>query len=246
MEPRGPAASVEPCCCRDEPEPSATPGALRAECGGPWSHGDPCIGSQVPGWVVSLTQARVGGRQRQLGIPDHARHLLLLPSLQAGCFGVQVAFWGEWRRAQWETVHSWGQGGLGLCCGHPWPTSQGRAGWGGRSLPRTCCSRPRITCTACCRISSLVCALSDLRCSWHMRPSSRKASLMSRTRTRSRALLAIRLSRSLRSFSSRDSTSSVLLGHSTEPPSGGGGAGRCTLCANVSDTGAASVGECAW
>ena len=94
-----------------------------------------------------------------------------------------------------------------------------RAGRGrpGR-LPRTCCSRPRMTCTACCRMSSLVCALSDLRCSWHMRPSSRKASLMSRTRTRSRALLAMRLSRSLRSFSSRDSTSSVLLGHSTGAP----------------------------
>ena len=51
-----------------------------------------------------------------------------------------------------------------------------------------------------------------------MRPSSRKASLMSRTRTRSRALLAMRLSRSLRSFSSRDSTSSVLLSHSTGGP----------------------------
>lgn len=43
------------------------------------------------------------------------------------------------------------------------------AGAAGR-LPRTCCSRPRMTCTACCRMSSLVCALSDLRCSWHMRP----------------------------------------------------------------------------
>lgn len=93
--------------------------------------------------------------------------------------------------------------------------ARGRRGaWPG-GLPRTCRSRPRMTCTACCRMSSLVCALSDLRCSWHMRPSSRKASLMSRTRTRSRALLAMRLSRSLRSFSSRDSTSSVLLGHST-------------------------------
>lgn len=39
---------------------------------------------------------------------------------------------------------------------------------------------------------------------------------MSRTRTLSLALLAIRLSRSLRSLSSRDSASSVLLGsHST-------------------------------
>lgn len=117
-----------------------------------------------------------------------------------------------------------GTGWAGTVLWSPWPIAgQGRTEQGGRGLPRTCCSRPRITCTACCRISSLVCALSDLRCSWHMRPSSRKASLMSRTRTRSRALLAMRLSRSLRSFSSRDSTSSVLLGHSTEPPSGGAG-----------------------
>lgn len=73
---------------------------------------------------------------------------------------------------------------------------------GGGALPRTCLSRLRMTCTACCRMISLVCALSLFRCSWHMRPSSRKASLMSRTRTLSRALLARRRSRSRCSFSS--------------------------------------------
>lgn len=62
--------------------------------------------------------------------------------------------------------------------------------------PRTCCSRLRITFTACCSMINLVCGFSLLRWSWHMRPSSLKASLMSRTRSRSRVLFA-----NLRNFS---------------------------------------------
>lgn len=62
--------------------------------------------------------------------------------------------------------------------------------------PRTCCSRLRITLTACCSMINLVCGFSLLRWSWHMRPSSLKASLMSRTRSRSRVLFA-----NLRTFS---------------------------------------------
>lgn len=62
--------------------------------------------------------------------------------------------------------------------------------------PRTCCSRLSIMLTACCSMINLVCGFSVLRWSWHMRPSSLKASLMSRTRSRSRALFA-----NLRSFS---------------------------------------------
>lgn len=152
---------------------------------------------------------------------------------------------GPWK----EPARGGTQGGQGPA-GPLWSTGPAAAGlaqslgprdggvrprWPG-TLPRTCCSRPRMTCTACCRISSLVCALSDLRCSWHMRPSSRKASFMSRTRTRSRALLAMRLSRSLRSFSSKDSTSSVLLGHSTGPPLVTGGAGYGRVSTDVGDT----------
>lgn len=68
--------------------------------------------------------------------------------------------------------------------------------------PLTCCSRLRITATAWCSTSSLVCGFSLFRCSWHMWPSSLKASLISRTRRRSRALLAILLSRSRSAFCS--------------------------------------------
>lgn len=62
--------------------------------------------------------------------------------------------------------------------------------------PRTCCSRLSITLTACCSMINLVCCFSLLRWSWTMRPSSLKASLMSRTRSRSRVLFA-----NLRTFS---------------------------------------------
>lgn len=61
-------------------------------------------------------------------------------------------------------------------------------------------------------MSSLVWGFSLFRCSWHMRPSSLKASLMSRTLRRSRALLAILLSRSRSAFCSGfRSSSSVIL-----------------------------------
>lgn len=76
-------------------------------------------------------------------------------------------------------------------------------------LPRTCFSRPSMTWTACCRMTSLVWALSLCRWTWHILPSSLKASLMSRTRIRSLALLASRRSRSLCSFSSAVRFSSV-------------------------------------
>lgn len=80
--------------------------------------------------------------------------------------------------------------------------------------PLTCCSRLRITATAWCSTSSLVCGFSLFRCSWHMWPSSLKASLMSRTRRRSRALLAILLSRSRSAFcSGLRSSSSWILRH---------------------------------
>lgn len=77
--------------------------------------------------------------------------------------------------------------------------------------PRTCCSRLRMTATAWCRINSLVCGLSLLRWSCTMRPSSLKASLMSRTRRRSRALLAILRSFSRSAFCSGVRSSSSLL-----------------------------------
>lgn len=77
--------------------------------------------------------------------------------------------------------------------------------------PRTCCSRLRMTATAWCRISNLVWGLSLFRCIWHILPSSLNASLMSRTRRRSRALLAIRRSRSRSIFCSGDRSSSSLL-----------------------------------
>lgn len=76
-------------------------------------------------------------------------------------------------------------------------------------LPRTCFSRPSMTWTACWRMISLVWALSLCRWTWHILPSSLKASLMSRTRTLSLALLARRRSRSLCSFSSAVRFSSV-------------------------------------
>lgn len=76
--------------------------------------------------------------------------------------------------------------------------------------PRTCCSRLSITLTACCSTINLVCGFSWLRWSWHMRPSSLKASLMSRTRSRSRVLFAILLtfSRSALISTGRSSSSS--------------------------------------
>lgn len=82
----------------------------------------------------------------------------------------------------------------------------------GTHSPRTCCSRLRMTATAWCRTRSLVWGFSLLRWSWHMWPSSLKASLMSRTRRRSRALLAILLSRSRSAFCSglRSSSSWIL------------------------------------
>lgn len=77
--------------------------------------------------------------------------------------------------------------------------------------PRTCCSRLRMTATAWCRISNFVWGLSLFRCSWTILPSSLNASLMSRTRRRSRALLAILRSLSLSIFCSGVRSSSSLL-----------------------------------
>jgi len=74
--------------------------------------------------------------------------------------------------------------------------------------PRTCCSRLRITFTAWWRTSSFVWGFSLFMCIWHMRPSSLKASLMSRTRKRSRALLATRRSFSRSAFTSIGKSSS--------------------------------------
>lgn len=47
-------------------------------------------------------------------------------------------------------------------------------------LPLTCCSSVIITSTAILRMPSFVCGLSDLRCDMHIRPSSLRASLISR------------------------------------------------------------------
>lgn len=85
------------------------------------------------------------------------------------------------------------------------------------SWPLTCCSRLSMTATAWWRISSFVCGFSLFRCSWHMRPSSLKASLMSRTLKRSRALLAILLSRSRSAFCSGLRSSSSVILRRTEP-----------------------------
>lgn len=69
-----------------------------------------------------------------------------------------------------------------------------------------------MTATAWWRMSSFVWGFSLFRCIWHIRPSSLKASLMSRTLRRSRALLAILLSRSRSAFCSGfRSSSSVRL-----------------------------------
>ena len=72
----------------------------------------------------------------------------------------------------------------------------------GACIPLTWCSRVVMTDTAEWRMVSLVWALSCFRCSWHIRPSSLNASLMSRTRMRSLALLAWRRSFSLTCFCS--------------------------------------------
>lgn len=84
--------------------------------------------------------------------------------------------------------------------------------------PLTCCSRLRMTVTAWWRMSSLVWGFSLFKCSWHMRPSSLNASLMSRTRSLSRALLAILLSRSRSAFCSgfRSSSSLTLLQNNSQ------------------------------
>lgn len=83
-------------------------------------------------------------------------------------------------------------------------------------LPLTCCSRLRMTATAWWRMRSFVWGFSLFKWSWHIRPSSLNASLISRTRRRSLALLAIRLSFSLSIFCSgfRSSSSLVLLENS--------------------------------
>ena len=77
-----------------------------------------------------------------------------------------------------------------------------------RSLPLTWCSKVVMTETAECSMVSLVWALSCLRCNWHILPSSLNASLMSRTRMRSLALLAWRRSFSFTTFCSGESPSS--------------------------------------
>lgn len=94
------------------------------------------------------------------------------------------------------------------CCSIP-KCRRARMGY----WPLTCCSRLRMTATAWWRISSFVCGFSLFRWSWHIRPSSLNASLMSRTRKRSLALFAILLSFSLSIFCSgfKSSSSLVLL-----------------------------------
>lgn len=87
----------------------------------------------------------------------------------------------------------------------------------GRHSPLTCCSKLRMTATAWCKIRSFVWGLSLFRWSCTIRPNSLNASLMSRTRRRSRALLAIRLSFSRSAFCSGvRSSSSLLLGDKKE------------------------------
>lgn len=229
--PPGPEVSPEPSAHASmemsHPGPSWVHPGQR--CGGPWSNEDPVTAhrcpaglwaSPRPGWAADSASCGSPTTPDTFSSSRRFKQAALGFRLRSGGVGKKRAV-GDGPRVGTERGRTvpW----------PPWPAAaEDGIDRGGRSLPRTCCSRPRITCTACCRISSLVCALSDLRCSWHMRPSSRKASLMSRTRTRSRALLAMRLSRSLRSFSSRDSTSSVLLGHSTGPPSVGAGPLRAT------------------
>ncbi len=65
-----------------------------------------------------------------------------------------------------------------------------QATFGFKFLSRTCCSRVMMTSTAMFKIPNFVCGLSDLRCDMQILPNSFKASLMSRIRILSRALLA--------------------------------------------------------
>jgi len=83
-----------------------------------------------------------------------------------------------------------------------------QAAFGFRFLSRTCCSSCMMTSTAMLRMPSLVCGLSDFKCVMHMRPNSLSASLISRIRILSLALLACRLSFSLTTFTSGSASSS--------------------------------------
>lgn len=54
----------------------------------------PVCSSEVTHGVRRVSQTRMDSCVGLLGIARASRHLLLLPSLQAGCFGVQIALCG--------------------------------------------------------------------------------------------------------------------------------------------------------
>lgn len=54
----------------------------------------PACSSEVTHGVRRVSQARVNSCVGLLGIARASRHLLLLPPLQAGCFGVQIPLCG--------------------------------------------------------------------------------------------------------------------------------------------------------
>lgn len=63
----------------------------------------PVCSSEVTHGVRGVSQTRMNARVGLLGISGARRHLLLLPSLQAGCFGVQVPLCGfnETQKESW-------------------------------------------------------------------------------------------------------------------------------------------------
>lgn len=125
--------------------------------------------------------------------------LFFFSSLQTSCLRVHVAFWdvaANKKEKKAKTV---------------WLACVLKEEWAFWNLPRTWCSSVVITSTAWCKMVSLVCDFSALRWIWHILPSSLNASLMSLTRTRSRALLAWRLSFSFSALISGGSSSSAEL-----------------------------------
>lgn len=154
--------------------------------------------SEVAHGVGRVRQTGVKGQMHGLWVGHGCGRLLFLSPPQTRCLWVQVPLCGMNVRLPCLAPDT----GASLLSIYsfflPWPL--------------TCCSRLRITATAWCSTSSLVCGFSLFRCSWHMWPSSLKASLMSRTRRRSRALLAILRSRSRSAFCSglRSSSSWIL------------------------------------
>lgn len=171
--------------------------------------------------VGCVSQAWMDPRVALLGITGAPRHFFLLPSLKAGCFGVQIPLC-ESKEKEIIQIKS---PPVGILCENVqlylmWCRISISVYWKNARIkfslashwPLTCCSKLSMTATAWWRMSSLVWGFSLFRCSWHIRPSSLKASLMSRTLRRSRALLAILLSRSRSAFCSGfRSSSSVML-----------------------------------